>query len=696
MSYFQLDYSAAFPDLQSCFNTLRSRFAPDSPLSFQTLVPNDPEPFLATEFVLPMARDFTTDIESDLRHMRTNDLVLMRMCTGAGKTTRIPFELYRVMAKTIVVIQPTGLLARAAFDYVSRARPEAKFYDGRGPFPSGVVYTSARSVLQLLATGQGISGYVYLDESHTKTPEYVVLCLLMQKFKLSGALVSATHGPEVLFGAKRQHDIGVTLIEARGDMSGLLNLLSTHFSPERVVNRVILFVPDNDAVECAVRVFKGFVPYVSFRYGDGHQRFAEIVRFMTHESPRILITVDVLSTGVTIPADTVWDFGMTIGANFSGPPYAMSIQWFVAAVGDIEQRKGRVGRLSAGKYVGVRRDYRGETDSFGPSDVYRMFAWLKLLGAEPPLAMRKQYPAMGKMSNTLAAAILSCPLHPMMVRPFFDTEGRLYRNTVPVFKRIIPITPADIADSLLDLDNSSWPQMTYRHPNLREGTIVTACHVLNVSQDIEMIVAMIRTVKSYHPGDIYEDAPAVRLRMPQFYSHPAISTTSVASVSTVSVESIEMVTTFGRPTIPPRPRLRSDTPDYPELPRRRSQAVNSDFAGLLQPVGSVDFGQYAVKTPTDWSTIDTLAGMDRLQLVRLQYEIAHDWNDSVQLLWRYQRLVRAHICCGLFNFWYRYRIQTLRNLQSEMKPILTAMSALDHKFEPLSIPNDAIVLRKRF
>jgi len=661
MRFFKVDFSSA-RTLDQVFDLVSSRFLPDSKIKFDVIPPSSDALSLAFPLVVPAAYDFGKSIIEDAAHMRKHRLALMRMPTGSGKTTRIPFKLMQLWDETILVVEPTELLARSAYDFVRSHQPNAKLFGEFFDAPS-VVYCSAVQFMTALVQGKLFQAYVYLDESHTASSEYMALSISLDHYKLKGALISASHGVAIQSSPPRQYPISVQTFQTGLDMLSLRSSLNDNYSPKQVRSRTIMFLPDNESIEVAVSVFKGTrLPFAVFKHGDGYDKFKEVWKFMSSNTPRILFTVDVLSTGVTIPAETVWDFGAMLFSQVTGFPFTQKLNWSDSSVSESIQREGRVGRLGPGSCVKVERDNFEE--SMAPFEIHRSFCWLQLMGMVPSLEDQEKYPAMGTLTNSAAAIILSLPVHPGLLRPLFSESGRLSKNVAHAFRRLVPISPNDI-DETLWTPPEDWSVQEFK---VFGNRVNLASHVSSDSLDSEFFAAILLTIRDYSPDAIYKSVEPQVL-----HSFDPVA----------SPQNSMRIKKIGRSTVTAKPESIVLT-DFTETSSKTVSASAMTYPNMIQPFGSENFESYE-PSRRKFAWFEVQVTEDPLILRTMQYDLAFEWNAYYAEI---QRRKAMAISCFGFLSWYHYgKIAELKEKRESMKPLLLHFSDKGYSFsEFMEIP----------
>lgn len=453
---YEFDLDPTTVTLGAVTGLLDKRFAPSKALKF-TQYRQVHDDVINPVFAIPKALDFDPKemdeaIASMAKHTGIN---IFRMVTGAGKSTVVPIRL-TVHFKRVLVVEPNDLLAISVYSYMSKVHP-GKIH--RKECKPGVTYMSAPDMLMELVNGSlNMPDALILDEAHTRMAEYeaIIAWSLLHWQSIPIYLLSATLGGPLVFTDTR-FPIFEQEIEIGTTMSSLVEAVTSGmFSRKTVKDRTMLIVPDNKAAKIVHDIYVQYgVPVISYCDGDTFETFTMVQKFLSKTTPRVLVCTPVLTTGITLPLETVWDFSMQVDYDLSYEPLRFSRVWKPCSSAERRQRIGRVGRLAVGAAVTNTLD-RPLDNELSNMQLCRLVCWLNLLGIKPDPDLARHTARLFPLTPECAALSLMFATHPIIMRRFFSPDGSVYGNYEGMVKFLLPTWTVSKSRLWLETDESAW------------------------------------------------------------------------------------------------------------------------------------------------------------------------------------------------------------------------------------------------
>lgn len=638
------EFFTSAADLEQFIPHLEKRMAPDQLIRFKK-VPEFPEEEISVAgiFSWPSPIGLTMDNMQMISDMmrREPGVFLGKAATGLGKSTRLPFLLY-ALGWSVLVVQPSHLLAVSCYAFVAPNRPEAKF---GLPTPSkAVYYASVTDVLIHIVNGERFHGaLLYLDEAHTLKAEYSALLAWIRIHQATSPVLftSATVGEDRSGPREPGKEIKVVEIQGVGTSPMDFKAVCTNgaYSAQHVTLPTMTFAPDNRAVKMVAEVYESWgVPYITFSDGDGVEQFKKIQKFLSTRTPRVLVTTDTLATGVTLPVDCVFDFGVSVTYVAQGTPIKFQEVHVDTDPRLRNQKIGRTGRLRSGTAVIVKRPVKHQPFEINLMEKYRLVCWLALLGLRPNPVLSAETALLGRVTPTMAVFMLSVPTHPLLLRGFFGRDGYCYDNFKSVYVTLTGLRP-QVSNKWFEVETTGWvidEKYKVKTPvatgSIDASLIASIAHaVLNVTYN--------RPVSIADPADIYEYQSLLEnFEFPKIEEEPrpgpsvTVSTIRQVPVRRDSVQSVQSIRTSQEISRRPAQRTRSDR--FPprsvsrvvEIPPVEPIEVLLQRSSRIVPINSRGFEIYRPRHSDYVLLYDRQSNPDPLQRMMFIYDFCYAWN----------------------------------------------------------------------
>lgn len=336
---------------------------------------------------LPIANKLVEIVDS----VETSQITVVSGSTGSGKSTQVPLALLN-QGRASIMMQPRRLAAEMVADRIDYHVNEKRPLDSQGivgcltadkntltPNSQISIVTDGVLIRQLpgiLRRKDSVD--IIVDEVHEwKTETEVVLALIKHNLPsnphLRAILMSATHDmdalndyfKDVMAGPAPMIDIPVPIHEIEDVVKADSTVAEQAFEYGSEGKNVLCFVEGKQQIKDAIDEIKR-----KFNKSDNetpvvlplHAKLSQGARnaaIASYPNGKIVVATDVAQTSITIPdIDVVVDCGRKREPHID-EEFSQSLDIVLASRADMQQRRGRCGRVKPGVYVftkGVEED----------------------------------------------------------------------------------------------------------------------------------------------------------------------------------------------------------------------------------------------------------------------------------------------------------------------------------------------------
>lgn len=405
--------------------------------------------------------------------------------TGSGKSTTVPVSLAFSTSGVGIVITPTRQLAKSLHNYVSRSVAIGRYSkcatvlahdldDIKRVSGPAVCYFGASDFLMMMAQDKNVFNefpvsYVYVDESHERIPEYVVIRYLVSAGVFSNVklfLGSATSSDQDL--ENRTGAISFKTYAVKPDLmmyDDVDNLNSK--SPlyhGRIGDRTLIYLPSSESFEVLKTYYEqNALPVFQLYEYASSADLIHLKNFLVIDKrPAVVLLTSIHQTGFTFNADTVVDCGVTLEMNVDCARKIVSVVPRPAFNYERIQRCGRVGRMASGVAYYVDHDAPDPRFEVYPGSECYVALWCKLfsLNLKHPL-MRQWQQFVEPMSAYKICLLLCSTIHPLLLSAFIDDEGDVAKGTRTTFLNFLRRQRKLVSTSSIivpDLVTKTWQE----------------------------------------------------------------------------------------------------------------------------------------------------------------------------------------------------------------------------------------------
>ncbi|XP_014611781.1 PREDICTED: putative ATP-dependent RNA helicase DHX30 [Polistes canadensis] len=351
--------------------------------------------------------------EEILEKLKNNNILLIRGSTGCGKTTQVPQFIMDSYIKqgnatecNVLISQPRRISAISLAERIASERGETvgdvvgycvRLQKQYPQFPGGMLFCTTGILCQIIQNNPNLKGYshVILDEVHERTMEIDILFVLLKRALLNNPslkliVMSATINTE-LFSKYLNCDT----IDVHGKMfpvkmhflEDFKNILPTPGKQKNLdfhendinKNTDLLTINSQEIVSLIKWILNKKSPGTILCFLPGWFEIKNVKSLLTMDNSikqkllilqlhsklsigkqhrifdpapentiKIILATDIAETGITVP-DVVYVIDTTIKNNPIWDNNKLSIQSQRISQANIQQRKGRAGRVQAGE-----------------------------------------------------------------------------------------------------------------------------------------------------------------------------------------------------------------------------------------------------------------------------------------------------------------------------------------------------------
>lgn len=402
--------------------------------------------------------------------------------TSTGKTTKIPYYIFDITSKPVLVVEPQVDYAYSAFRFnAEKPHLRTSFVCGDEVFGdcTGVVYTTAETVLKKAVSDTAWFsqfGTIYLDEAHEVTAEYYALRVFVYdalKFMIR-IFASAT------FDSVSVENLGRVFDVEEREMEDIPQSLwrekddgNQPWSPNRINSRTLVFCETKELQQSLKNWYESEgIPALSFDDLGGKEAVDLCNRFLTyyHGHACVVLSGASLQTGHNFCFDVVIDCGTR-----SIPQINLGERRITTRVRNLMrhekiQRAGRLGRMTSGVYYSPNIQFTPYVEIEGYNKVHA-YLWLKLLGYQPLKDFDKVRAVMEPCSYLTCVHLLGTHVHPLILRPYITDDGLFFRNVKSVVDKLYPPgTKVRYSGDAIDpSDNEQWFDITIEGHYFEDG-----------------------------------------------------------------------------------------------------------------------------------------------------------------------------------------------------------------------------------
>lgn len=315
--------------------------------------------------------------------------VVISAPTGSGKSTQVP----RWVPGPVLVVEPRRVACRTLAARVAelekvRLGDRVGYHvrdDVRRNAHTQIVFATPGVALLELSAGQaGIGRYqtIILDEFHERSLDLDLLFALLRRrpgrLVVMSATLQADRIAEALGGRHLRAEGRTFDVDLLYDLKGP-TFPSTQQLTDRVVRAVdrlsdqegdlLVFLPGKAEIQAAKRALSGHGDHVVLELHGGLTPQQQSEAFRPAAKTKIILSTNVAETSVTVPGvKGVIDSGLVRQTRYHGGRGALAL--VPIAMDSAEQRRGRAGRLSAGRCLRLWQP-QAELKSHTLPEVYR-------------------------------------------------------------------------------------------------------------------------------------------------------------------------------------------------------------------------------------------------------------------------------------------------------------------------------------
>lgn len=447
---------------------------------------------------LPLPIDFV--IPEILASLQRNPNLVVEAEPGAGKTTRVPAALLRIVSGDVLVLEPRRIAARLAAKRVAWEMEEevgaTVGYQVRFERVAGAAtrlhFQTEGVFTRRLASDPGLSGVgaVVLDEFHERHLETDLALALLKRLQqrrpeLRIVVMSATldaapvahflRDCPVVRSAGKLHKLSMDYMPySRAPLHEQVRDAAERALKEEEPGEVLVFLPGaaeirRAAVACEA-VARAFRRIILPLHGD--LPAAEQDRaIMSSLLPKIILSTNVAESSITIDGvRTVIDSGLARHATYSPWTGLPTLNIGRISKASARQRAGRAARSGPGRVIRLysQPDYQGRADFDTPeilrSDLAQLCLTLRAMGIDDPTEIEwlDAPPAAAvegaerlldllRARGDEARALLRLPLHPRLSRMISAAQQRGVSHAACVAAAVLSTADRVHGNDLLDV-----------------------------------------------------------------------------------------------------------------------------------------------------------------------------------------------------------------------------------------------------
>lgn len=365
--------------------------------------------------------------------------------TGAGKSTRMPYEICAGHSVNGLVLLPTNALAYHVFTYVIRQAMDAwgnavritllRSDEPVSEFDRPTLYFAAASdFLGRLARSPGLHtrlklGFVYLDESHEAFPSYWFMkqLLALGEFNNTRVFYGTATGSDVVSMEHQNRGRKVITLSERmfplGNPSGLAPNMPMHHS--KITASTMIFLPGDKEINA----FKAYyemhdIPVLVYCNSSSSKDLITLQEKSRSLKLFVLLTTSLMQTGYTVDVTNVIDPGVVDELQYDMQMARVHFARRNVTEKERVQRAGRVGRIRAGTVVQSDCPPSPNTDELAPEKAIYIYLWSIVFNIEinePRIAVFSEI--IGEITPRVAAMLLNARMPPYLLIPYLAKDG---------------------------------------------------------------------------------------------------------------------------------------------------------------------------------------------------------------------------------------------------------------------------------
>lgn len=538
---------------------------------------------------------FETEVVKQYASMAAGEVRELIAGTGVGKSTRMPYCLSQAHGVNGLLLAPNHTLPLHNVTYLTKAFAEmggeVSVTELRSkhlliPMQTPCVYyASAATFLGRLATHPKLLqqlqiAYVYLDESHSITPDYKFFPYLLQTGCLEG--IKVFYGTATGKGSMNMESGGVgrkVKAVSEKDMSVSSTTAVTERSPlhyTRVNSRTVIHLAnDKEITNWGNYYDQHDIPVFMCKMANGTSPIPRIVDYLNTYPLCAVLVYGNMRYGYTHNADTSICSGYESIVVTDFRAADVSVQRVPVTQSMRVQTMGRVGRFKPGEGYYADVDTRSEEQDMSDDVAFYVYLWAIVFNIrinDPRISSYSD--VTGELSTKAAAILLHSRLPPALLLPYLGNDG-FYGRWANIADYVL-YTKIGSCQDVADVNTSSW---TVHHTGPVDYSTASIEYrsLIKFPKQWEVIAAY---AWSLHQG-ASNTFPGMRARS-VISAAPSVVTRVDPRASRFSVDTYASHTTK-------KPASRAPSVERPVTPlRRQSVATRATTADIMLGVPRFD------------------------------------------------------------------------------------------------------------